>query len=617
MEGVPAEGGEERDSPARLAGRGRQESLATRLRRHGPILPALAVLLVAFAVPVIVFLSASVTGEAGGLTAEHFVRLSRSTMVRRVLGATVEIAGWTTVLAVLAAYPVAYLLTRVRASTRNMLLVLVLMPFWTSFLVRAFGWIVLLGRNGAVNGLLADLGVASQPSLIYNFTGVMIGMVHALAPLCVLTLLSVMESIDDDLTSAALTLGARPSQAFWRVFFPLSLRGVAAAALIVFVTASGFFVTPQLLGGAGETMIAQVMIFQIQEVLNWEFASAIAILLLLLALAALLAYDRLVGLSTVFGSGEGAEGAAGRGGPIRSLGRRLSTGFAEGMTRVAGRLGRLLDRSPLHRQLRGGARPRRTGLWAAGLLVLLFLAVPALFVVPISFTEGSFLSWPVEGFSLRWYEEVFGSRLWIQAGLRSLIVATGTGVCAVLIGAPAAFYLARRRTGGRDAILGLLISPMILPHIVIAVSLFYVFARVGLVGTTAGLVLGHTVLAIPYVVITLLAVLGRHDVRLEQAAHTLGANRLETFRHVTFPLLKPGFVAAFMFAFVISFDELTIALFVTGGRVTTLPKRMWDEALLHVSPSLAAVATVVLVAMSAVVLGAEVQRRRGARGRRS
>lgn len=588
--------------------------LKEKLRRHGPIVPAAVFLLVTFAVPVAILLSTSVTAEAGGLTPVHFLRLFRSTMVRSVLGATVRIAGWTTLLAIVAAYPVAYLLATSRDSTRDRLLVWVLMPFWTSFLVRAFGWIVLLGRNGALSQLLHALGVGSPPSLIYNFTGVLIGMVHALAPLCVLTLLSVMENIDDDLTSAALTLGARPSQAFWRVYFPLSLRGVAAAALVVFVTASGFFVTPELLGGARDTMIAQVVIFQIQDVLDWKFASAIAILLIVLALAALFAYDRLVGLSVAFGRGSRGE-AARQGGAIRRIGRRISTSFVEGMTLLAGWLGRLRDRLQTRRHGASGSGSGRPVLWTAGTLVLLFLAVPALFIVPLSFTEGSFLAWPPHGFSLHWYAEVFGSSVWIQAGLRSLAVATGTGVCALLLGAPASFYLTRRATRGRDALLGLLISPMVLPHIVIAVALFYVYARVGLVGTTTGLVVGHTVLAIPYVVITLLAVLGRHDVRYEQAAYTLGANPLRTFVHVTFPMLKAGFLAAFMFAFVISFDELTIALFVTGGRVTTLPKRMWDEALLHVSPSLAAVASVVLVSMTGLVLAAEALRRRQGRAR--
>ena len=148
-----------------------------------------------------------------------------------------------------------------------------LLPFWTSFLVRTFAWIVLLGRNGAVNGLLRAMGITDAPAeLIYNFTGVMIGMTHALMPLAILTMVAVMENIDPNLARAATTLGARGGQAFWRIYFPLSLPGVAAAGLLVFITALGFFITPALLGGRREIMITQVIIEQVQDLLNWAFA---------------------------------------------------------------------------------------------------------------------------------------------------------------------------------------------------------------------------------------------------------------------------------------------------------------------------------------------------------
>ncbi len=127
--------------------------------------------------------------------------------------------------------------------------------------------------------------------MIFNFTGVMIGMVHALMPLCVLTMLSVMENIDANLSKAASTLGARGGQAFWRVYFPLSVPGVAAGGMLVFITSLGFFITPALLGGARDTMIVQVIIFQIQEILNWAFAGAIAVLLLVSVMLIFYLYD--------------------------------------------------------------------------------------------------------------------------------------------------------------------------------------------------------------------------------------------------------------------------------------------------------------------------------------
>jgi ABC-type spermidine/putrescine transport system permease subunit I len=582
-----------------------------RLAVHWPLMPAVVFLSIAFVYPVALLLSASFTDTDGAPSGEHYARLYDSAVVSRVLVITFKIAGWTTLFSVLAAYPVAYLLATAGKNTRNLLVILVLMPFWTSFLVRTFAWIVLLGRNGVISELAALLGLES-PRLLYNFTGTMIGMVHALMPMCVLTMLSVMEGIDTTLVRAASMLGARPAQAFLRVYLPLSLPGVAAGALLVFITALGFFITPALLGSERETVIVQLIIFQIKEMLNWGFAGAIAVLLLLAALVIFYVYDRLVGLSTLSGGAARLDQSA-RHNPIGWFGRRagglvIATAGA-GFDAVA----RLVERIRPPR----ADRPRRTigqGLfWIAALLIIAFLALPAFFIIPVSFTEGRFLSWPPEGFSLQWYKSVLGNPAWKEAAMRSLVVAMAAASLGLLLGVPAAFHIVRRARY-KTALIGFLVAPIIMPNIIIAVALFYLFASIGLVGSLVGLAIGHTILAVPYVVVTVIAVLKNYDQRLDQAAYTLGANKLRTFLHVTLPIIKSGLVAAFMFAFVISFDELTIALFIAGGGNATLPRKMWDDALLQVSPSLAAVAALVLVFMTTIILLSEYARRRGAQG---
>jgi len=576
-----------------------------------PLMPVLAFLGVAFVYPVALLLAQSVTGADGSLSFEHYLKLQDSFVVSRVLAITFKIAAWTALFSVLAAYPVAYLLSTVGTERRNFLVIWVLMPFWTSFLVRTFAWIVLLGENGAISQLAVALGLPDPPSLLYNFTGVMVGMVHALMPLCVLTMLSVMENIDVNLSKAAATLGARPSQTFFRVYLPLSLPGVAAGGLLVFITALGFFITPALLGSERETVIVQLIIFQIKELLNWGFAGAIAVMLLGLALVIFFIYDRLVGLSTLSGGAMRLENSPWRN-PIGWLGRRIGALVTDVAAAVCEGVGRTFDKLRPRRPDRKPGQAGRKALWAVAILVLAFLAGPAFFVIPVSFTEGRFLGWPPEGFSLQWYRSVMNDPVWIEAGVRSLVVATLAGGGGLLLGVPAAFYIVRRARY-KTALIGFLVSPIIMPNIIIAVALFYLFANIGLVGTTAGLAIGHTVLAVPYVVVTVVAILKQYDERLDQAAYTLGATRPRTFLHVTLPVLRSGLIAAFMFAFVISFDELTIALFVAGGQTTTLPRQMWDNALLQVSPTLAAVATIVLVFMTAVILLAEYLRRRGER----
>ena len=576
-----------------------------------PISPALLFLGFFFLYPVILLLSLSFVDNSGALSMQHYAHLIDKAVYVKVLLVTLKIASWTTVFAILAGYPIAYLLSTVKSGTRNSLVIWVLMPFWTSFLVRTFAWIILLGRNGALNELLLALGIVDAPvRLIFNFTGVMIGMVHALMPLCVLTMMSVMENIDRNLVSAASTLGARGGQAFWRVYFPLSVPGIAAGGMLVFITALGFFITPALLGGARDTMIVQVIIFQIQEVLNWGFAGAIAMLLLVAVLLIFYLYDQLLGLSTLSGeSGQGRKkGLVGRGG--QWLGGYLvaTLGLLCELTGV------LLDRLIPRRADRPRRAWSRIVLWTSALTIIGFLCIPAFFVIPVSFTEEGFLGWPPKGFSLQWYQQVLGSAVWGEAITRSFGVAIASALLGMVIGVPAAFFLVRRQFFGKAALFAFLVSPIIMPNIIIAISLFYLYAKLGLVGTNIGLIMGHTVLAIPYVVITVMAILKNYDYRLDQAAWTLGANKWQTLTRITLPLLSAGLIASFMFAFIISFDELTIALFVTGGEVTTLPKQMWDDALMRVSPALAAVATLLLAFMSCVILGSEYMRRRGARG---
>jgi ABC-type spermidine/putrescine transport system permease subunit I len=586
----------------------RRSPIADRIWRFWPLYPAALFLGFFFLYPTVLLLGLSLFDGQGELSSHHYSHLFASATYVKVLLITLKIAGWTTLFAILAGYPVAYLLATVKASTRNTLIIWVLMPFWTSFLVRTFAWIVLLGRKGAINQWLDALGLVDQPVvMIFNFTGVMIGMVHALMPLCILTMLSVMENIDRNLTKAATTLGARGGPAFWRVYFPLSVPGVAAGGMLVFITALGFFITPALLGGARETMIVQVIIFQIQEILNWGFAGAVAMLLLAAVLTIFFVYDRLLGLSALSGGGQDKSGGRG---VIGRVGKFLGRIFIAVMAGLTERLGELYDRIFPRRADKPRVSLARAGAWVSGLLVISFLALPALFIIPVSFTEAGFLSWPPQGFSTRWYDTVFASPVWFNAAIRSFIVAIISAFLGMCIGVPAAFMLARQNFFGKGAVFAFLVSPIIIPNIIIAVSLFYLYSKLGLTGTTVGLILGHTILAIPYVVITIMAVIKNYDIRLDQAAWTLGANKLTTLRLVTFPLIRAGMIAAFMFAFIISFDELTIALFVTGGEVTTLPKQMWDDALLRVSPALAAVATLLLIFMSFVILMSEFLRRR-------
>jgi ABC-type spermidine/putrescine transport system permease subunit I len=184
------------------------------------------------------------------------------------------------------------------------MLIAVLIPFWTSILVRTYAWMVLLQRRGALNTLLVQFGLIQEPlELMYNRFGVLVGMVHILLPYMILPLYSVMQGIDMDLIKAAENLGANPLQSFARVFFPLSLPGVGAGLSLVFILAVGFFITPALMGGARETMIAQLIQRLISILLDWELGSALAFVLLAVVLIFFMLFNRLLGLDRLLGGG--------------------------------------------------------------------------------------------------------------------------------------------------------------------------------------------------------------------------------------------------------------------------------------------------------------------------
>ena len=581
-----------------------------------PLYPLIAFLAAFFVYPVVQLLWLSFTDPAGHFSLVNYTHIATTPVYLRVLGITFRIAAWTTVFAILAGYPVAYLLATLPERRRDALMLLVLMPFWTSFLVRTFAWMVLLGRNGAVNQLLLALGIVDAPvSIIYNFTGVMIGMVQGMMPLAILAMLSVMQNIDTTLMKAAHTLGARGGQAFWRIYFRLSLPGVAAAGLLVFITALGFFIIPALLGGAHETMISQVIISVIQELMNWRFAGALSLVLLAAAALVFYLYDRILGMSTL----SGEAGAAARSGQQRRA-NLLAMGSAWLGERTIALLGWLCDRmgelSELAFPLRPARPQRRLArglLWAVAGLVIAFLVVPSLFVIPVSFTGERFIDFPPHGFSLRWYRTYLDSPAWVDATVRSISVAFMTGIVATLLGTAAAFVLVRQRIVGRTAMLTLVLMPLILPRMIIAVALFYLFARLGLVGTQAGLVIGHSVLAVPYVVITVMAVLKTYDQHYDQAAWSLGATKWRALWHITLPQIRAGLIAGYLFAFVTSFDDLTVALFMTAGATATLPRQMWNDLLLQVNPTLAAVSTVILLLITVFIVAAELLRRHAVR----
>lgn len=259
---------------------------------------------------------------------------------------------------------------------------------------------------------------------------------------------------------------------------------------------------------------------------------------------------------------------------------------------------------------------QRLGTIALGIFVALaciFLVLPIVAIIPISFSSGSFLSYPLPGLSLRWYETVLQPFPWLHALKNSMIVAIGATIVATVFGTLAAYGLTLTKFPGRGIVLAIVISPLIVPLIIIALGVYFLYARIGLSGTFLGLILAHAVLGVPYVVITVMASLQAFDRRLVRASESLGATPLTTFRQVTLPLIAPGVISGAIFAFITSFDEVVVALFIASPAQFTLPRQLFAGLRDQLDPSIVAVATL-LVVFTLFLLGLfELLRRRAAR----
>ena len=265
------------------------------------LLPAVLVLLALFVYPLLGIVDRSVSKRGVGYTLEFYGQIWRVPVYLHVIARTFQTSALVTLLCLALGYPLAYLLATLRPRVARLLLIIVVLPFFTSIIVRTYAWMVLLGRNGVVNQYLAWLGLTDAPlPLLYNQGGVLIGMTYVLLPYMVLTVYSVMLGIDPGFVRAAHSLGASRWQAFRRVFLPLSLPGVAGGTLLVFILSLGFFITPALMGGPSDVMIAMLIEREVEFTLNWSFASALAVILLVLTLIGFVGYNRIVRLERVF-----------------------------------------------------------------------------------------------------------------------------------------------------------------------------------------------------------------------------------------------------------------------------------------------------------------------------
>ncbi|MFD1159396.1 ABC transporter permease [Roseovarius aestuarii] len=282
----------------------RRDERLERLKLFGLSSPAVLIVLIILVIPVGWLFYVSFIGADGTFSMENYERMIKRKSYARIFSTTFQVSLLTTGLCILIGYPLAYFMSQLPTRVANLCLITVLLPFWTSLLVRTYAWLVLLQKNGLVNNWAISLGLWDEPiKIVHNLNGTLIGMVHIMLPFLVLPTYGAMKAIDRDYLKAAANMGASPARAFWTVFFPLSTPGLFAGALMVFVLCLGFFVTPAVLGGGKVIMVSMKIVSNIELFVNWGAASALGVVLLVLTVAVLWVASRFLKLEQMTGGG--------------------------------------------------------------------------------------------------------------------------------------------------------------------------------------------------------------------------------------------------------------------------------------------------------------------------
>jgi putative spermidine/putrescine transport system permease protein len=554
-------------------------------------LPALLLLLVFFFYPLLRIAGMSVGFPQVSLADYATVF---NPVNRMIAWRTFAIAGGITLVTLLLAYPMAAFLCRVQGMARKLAMLCVVIPFLTSFLVRSYAWVVLLGDEGAINSALRWLGLVEEPlELLYNRLGMSVGMVHIMLPLLVLPIYASMRGIDPMQWKAAQALGGGVLRSFFTVYLPQTFPGIRSGCTLVFILALGFYITPAMLGSSRDLMLGNLIAANVETATRYGFSAAIAFVLL-------------AGTVLVFAVARRREPRPQPGVLARFVTRTL------GLERMTVELsGRGWSRG--HGRVRGGLHVKPAWLLGAyGVLICLYLVLPSVVVIVASFNGQESLAFPPQQWSLRWYRFLLTDESWAQAGWLSLKIALASTALTMALGTLAAYAIARLPgTRAGRVMYGAALAPLVVPSVVSALGAFAVLSDLGLFGTMAGVVIMHTCLSIPLVTVLMVAAFSGFDERLEMAAQSLGAGRWRTFGRVVMPLVAPSLLSSLLMSFLHSFDEVVLTSFIAGTRMMTVPLKMWENIRNQVDPAIAALSSLLILIPFAVLAIQGLLSRRG------
>jgi spermidine/putrescine transport system permease protein len=524
--------------------------------------PAVAFVVVAFVLPMAVVLLYSFwpTTRSGEIvhdfTLDNYSRFFSEPLYVRTLLRTFWIVGLSSVITVAATFPFAYFVaTKVRPSLRMAWILLAVLPFFTSYLIRVFSWLNIFGTQGAANKALAAIGLTDAPVGFFQqgTSAIIVTFVYLLFPLAFLTSYVTLERMDPGLREAAADLGARPWQVLAKVTLPLSASGLLAGFGFSFIAMAGDYVTPRLIGGTKGSLFSNLIINQFGISAQWGYGATLALALLISILIMLVILRVAVGAP------------------------------------AAGEFTRRYERQ------------RAPVLGAYSALFVLFLYLPIALVVLFAFNSAPFVGFPIQGLTTAWFSDVLTNPDLVNAFYTSLEVAGWSVSIAILLGVPAAVQLARTRGPARNLSLATLTLPLLVPPVVLGLGIIIGLHAVGVARGLWLIVLGHVLLILPVVVLVVLARLEGMDQNQELAAMDLGAPPWRALLGVTVPQALPAIVAAAMLGFALSMDEFILTFLVTST-TTTLPLYVYSSLRFEISPSLDAISTLILTGSLLITL---------------
>ncbi len=515
------------------------------LRGYTLLSPTLVVMICLLALPVFTLVNYSFWSQTyvhidDTFTLKNYETFFAKWLYGKLLWRSIKLSATVTFITILLAYPVAYFLAFRVTKNKMTWLILINLPFWTSYLLRVLAWKIMLGNNGVINSSLLDLGFIQEPLeyLLYSRFAVTLTLVHAWAAFAILPIYVSLEKIDRSLLEAAADLGESPFRTFLRVTLPLSMPGVIAAAVIEFIPTVGDYITPVMVGGPRGIMIGQIIANQFGAANNWPLGAALTIIMMITITALVCTFIWLSQWGTV--KRRAVETTSAPKEFILTEGRRFNW------------------------------------LFIYIILYLAFLYIPSAMLPIFSFNDSIQMVLPLKEFTVKWYVALADQPALLKALGNSFKVAIPVAIVSTTLATIAAKAMTRYRLPGRGLAIGFILLPMVMPGIIMAVGLLVLSIAVGMPLSLWTIGVSHVVFTVPFSMLVVMARLEGFDKNLEESALDLGENGWMTFWRVTFPLILPGVGASLLLTFTSSFDEFLFAFFLGGSQVT-LPVYMWTQ----------------------------------------